>query len=138
MDSEFMLLHSICASLQTYKNFFFSIYILIPTIREFNNSIKTSKFIGIYALITFPKTAISEMLTMKNILYISSHIFLYCSIPAHISKTLPATPSIINIIVKIRSKLTSPDTLNFDGSSDNLCVRIHICQAAPSAHRIYR
>ena len=25
MDSEFMLLHSICASLQTYKNFFFSI-----------------------------------------------------------------------------------------------------------------
>ena len=24
------------------------------------------------------------------------------------------------------------------GSSDNLCVRIHICQVAPSDYRIYR
>ena len=32
----------------------------------------------------------------------------------------------------------SPDKLNFDGSSDNLCEENHTCQVAPSAHRIYR
>ena len=33
---------------------------------------------------------------------------------------------------------TTPDTLKFDGSPDNLCVRIHTYQVAPSAHRIYK
>ena len=32
----------------------------------------------------------------------------------------------------------SPDRLNFNGSSDNLCEENHTCQVAPSAHRIYR
>ena len=32
----------------------------------------------------------------------------------------------------------SPDKLNFDDSSDNLCEENHTCQVAPSAHRIYR
>lgn len=31
----------------------------------------------------------------------------------------------------------SPDKLNFDVSSDNLCEENHTCQVAPSAHRIY-
>ena len=33
---------------------------------------------------------------------------------------------------------TSPDRLNFDSFSDNLCEENHTCQVAPSAHRIYR
>ena len=32
----------------------------------------------------------------------------------------------------------SPDRLNFDGFSDNLCEENHTCQVAPSVHRIYR
>ena len=32
----------------------------------------------------------------------------------------------------------SPDTLNFDGFSDNLYEENYTCQVAPSAHRIYR
>ena len=32
----------------------------------------------------------------------------------------------------------SPDRLNFDGFSDNLCEENHTCQVDPSAHRIYK
>ena len=32
----------------------------------------------------------------------------------------------------------SPDRLNFDGFSDNLCEENHTYQVAPSAHRIYK
>ena len=32
----------------------------------------------------------------------------------------------------------SPDRLNFDSFSDNLCEENHTCQVDPSAHRIYK
>ena len=63
-------------------------------------------------------------LVIKIIIYIQSNFF--------------RRYILISMISILTNPKASPDRLNFDDSSDNLCEENHTCQVAPSVHRIYR